>query len=415
MTKFSLGDIVASEMGLIMESEEHTHLFSKTAKKKEDRVEEKEDKKSDKKDKKEDAKKGKKDKKEDKKSDKKDKKSKKKEMTAESFKHLVNTLTKISHVLDESGLPQSSLITLEALDSIIGELAMTKFAKEKCCECDKECGKDCPCKDKDDDDCDCEACSDTNDVKAMDVVSPEHWNSAKLPFDVEAPSGSSAPKSLFDEISELDSDPNLLEVEDILSDPKAVDLINKDRGSQMLSYELSKPEYDVKSPFSSVDHEPLSLDEDLEDANDARLLQELGLHPLDEDPELDGVYSKKLSDAEKSLLSQIDSDGFDPDLLPTEIPMSEEDAVLPNAPTVPHIRDLDFGNEHDFSEKVSPTIPASKLSFFEEDSVKTAFDKLDNWMAKRAEPHNEAPAAEDEASANDLLFADDEEDFEDEE
>lgn len=161
MTKSTLGDLVAAEMNKIVDSEEHINMFSKVAKKKDDKSEdvkykkdnksEKSDKpnpfakkdKKDKKDKEDDKESKKKDKKSEKfekheKSDKKDKAKKdkkedkkddkKKEMTSESMNSFVNLLTKASDTLDNYGLHKSAVLALQALDTLIGEVAMDKFA-----------------------------------------------------------------------------------------------------------------------------------------------------------------------------------------------------------------------------------------------------------------------------------------------
>ncbi|HVI41795.1 MAG TPA: hypothetical protein VM577_14175 [Anaerovoracaceae bacterium] len=423
MTKFSIGDIVASEMNTILDSEEHTRLFSKTAKKeeKEDKDEEKEDKKSKKKDEKSDKKSDKKDEKSDKKSDKKDdkdekedkkskksesdkedkgdkkakkdkgkekedKKSEKKEMTSKSFEKLVNIFTKVSHLLDESGLVNSSVITLEALDSVIEEMAVLKFAKEKCCDCDK-CGKDCPCEKCSDCECmDCMSADDTNDVKAIEVLRPTVSD--------DKPVG-----SLYDEIAELEGDPGTALVEDLLTDPEAVQSLNAKRNDERLADELGKPDY---LPFSMVEGEPLEADDDL---NDAALLEELGLSPLDDDPELSGVVSQKYRDAENEILgggvasSEEDAPLSELDKLQfgdTEIPKESviEDIELPGPPKTPLFADeysqkqLDKDRVEglDASKQDLATIrPGSKFDPFEEEDVKSAFDKLDNWITKHAQ------------------------------
>lgn len=170
----------------------------------------------------------------------------------------------------------------------------------------------------------------------------------------------------------------------------------------------------------------LDASEDLEDVNDAKLLDELGLRPLEEDPELTGMYSSKLSDQEKELLQHVGGEGFEEesdtdidDLLGNSLSATEPvssgeiEPALPKPAKIPP-------SEEEMQEQFEKELAAGKrnpyyihpgalkdLSTTEDEfapvdregqtissftpEIKKAFDKLDAWMIKHAHDFDDLP------------------------
>jgi hypothetical protein len=213
----SLGDLVASEMNNIVNSEEHIDMFTKVAKKKE--------KEEDKKSKKDKPGKfelfKKKDKKDDKAADgkgskKKDKKSKK-EMTSESMLEFVNLLTEASNTLDECGFVKSSALTLQALDTLISEAALDIFAGEE---------------DEDIED----LLSDPELAKVLDMSkhkehTPDYTEDPALELELAGIGDDVEPTHVFDDIDEVDDNEELL---------KDLGLGKKDQEDSYVDEDVSK-------------------------------------------------------------------------------------------------------------------------------------------------------------------------------
>lgn len=283
-------------------------------------------------------------------------------------------------------------------------------------DCDCKAGATCSCKGK----CSkgCKACEKTMDVKPKETDAKSFANIVDTLTSVSQvlddlgfrKSAIATLEALDSAISELPINKTAQTmVEDLAQDDDMIDM-------ESLDQELGDQDLGDLGELEEL------LDEtsgDMEDANDARLLDELGLAPLEEDPELAGAFSQKLSDREKELLQHIGGEGFEEEaenetdideLLgntlterspsegdfptslprPAKLPLTEEEmqeefeAGLASGKRNPYFMAPDTLKDPSINMSEPMTADREKTTIVSASEVRNAFEKLDLWISKHA-------------------------------
>lgn len=290
-------------------------------------------------------------------------------------------------------------IVAAEMDKIMGskEHAQMFSKAEKACKCPEDCGCKGDCSGS------CEACSKSKKDEKMSAESFEEIVATLISVS-DTLDSLGFRKSAIATLEVVDK--TYLEVEKLLS--TAEDLAHQEAGPGDLDLE------DLDQDLGDLgDLEAMLASEDLEDANDARLLDELGLRPLEEDPDLEGAFSENLANKERELLQHVGGEGFEEEnedntdidellgnsLRSTDLATSEDvpSRLPPPAKVPPSEEELLRGKVDpeymygDLLQDPSVNMSAARTGVSGDRDMKTlapevkqAFEKLDLWIAKHA-------------------------------
>ena len=191
-----------------------------------------------------------------------------------SVADIVGLLIEASEIFDQQGMPKFSLATMAMVDSLMAEDDVTKIDDTH---------------------------DDTNEIRVKDLFGPkshkqkDYIDFSEKPFDME------------ESLSELESDPDLPKFEELLSNRDMLKELDQKRLDELQEAKLQ----------AWLDEQ--EENEGFLDLNDARVLSDLDLPELSEDPDLEGMYSTNLEDSERDLIKLLqdlkdEEEGRDTDL-----------------------------------------------------------------------------------------------------